>query len=77
MVILRFVDPPFTLTQLGSLFSGEGFKRTHVSIDEMSVYSKLAVLAAEDQLFPDHNGFDIKSIKNAIDYNKSKKGKKY
>lgn len=76
VVILRFIDPPFTLTQLGSLFSGNGFKRTHVSLDEMSTASKLAVLAAEDQLFPDHNGFDIKGIKKALDYNKRKKGKK-
>ncbi len=63
VVLLRFVDPPFTLTQLGSLFNGNGFKRTHVSLDEMSTAAKLAVLAAEDQLFPDHNGFDIKGIK--------------
>jgi monofunctional biosynthetic peptidoglycan transglycosylase len=76
VVILRFIDPPFTLTQLDSFFSRNGFKRTHVSLDEMSTASKLAVLAAEDQLFPDHNGFDIKGIKKALDYNKRKKGKK-
>jgi monofunctional biosynthetic peptidoglycan transglycosylase len=76
VLLLSFIDPPFTLTQLGSLFSGNGFKRTHVSLDEMSTASKLAVLAAEDQLFPDHNGFDIKGIKKALDYNKRKKGKK-
>jgi monofunctional biosynthetic peptidoglycan transglycosylase len=76
VVLLRFVDPPFTLTQLGSLFNGNGFKRTHVSLDEMSTAAKLAVLAAEDQLFPDHNGFDIKGIKKALAYNKRKKGKK-
>jgi monofunctional biosynthetic peptidoglycan transglycosylase len=42
----------------------------------MSTAAKLSVLAAEDQLFPDHNGFDIKGIKNALAYNKKKKGKK-
>lgn len=76
VILLRFVNPPITLTQLGSLVSGNGFKRTHVSLEEMSTASKLAVLAAEDQLFPDHNGFDIKGIKNALAYNKKKKGKK-
>jgi monofunctional biosynthetic peptidoglycan transglycosylase len=76
VILLRFVDPPITITQVGSLFSGNGFKRTHVSLEEMSTASKLAVLAAEDQLFPDHNGFDIKGIKRALDYNKRKKGKK-
>jgi monofunctional biosynthetic peptidoglycan transglycosylase len=76
VILLRFVDPPITITQVGSLLSGNGFKRTHVSLDEMSTNAKLAVLAAEDQLFPDHNGFDIKGIKMALDYNKRKKGKK-
>ena len=76
VILLRFIDPPVTITQVGSLLSGNGFKRTHVSLDEMSTAAKLAVLAAEDQLFPDHNGFDIKGIKNALAYNKKKKGKK-
>jgi monofunctional biosynthetic peptidoglycan transglycosylase len=76
VILLRFIDPPVTITQIGSLLSGNGFKRTHVSLDEMSTAAKLAVLAAEDQLFPDHNGFDIKGIKNALAYNKKKKGKK-
>lgn len=76
VILLRFIDPPITITQIGSLLSGNGFKRTHVSLDEMSTAAKLSVLAAEDQLFPDHNGFDIKGIKNALAYNKKKKGKK-
>jgi monofunctional biosynthetic peptidoglycan transglycosylase len=33
------------------------------------------VIASEDQLFPDHNGFDIKSIKKALAYNKRKPGR--
>jgi monofunctional biosynthetic peptidoglycan transglycosylase len=36
---------------------------------------KLAVIAAEDQLFPDHHGFDWKSIKKAMRYNKKKPGR--
>jgi monofunctional biosynthetic peptidoglycan transglycosylase len=42
----------------------------------MSKASKLAVIASEDQLFPDHNGFDIKGIERALAFNKKKKGKK-
>jgi monofunctional biosynthetic peptidoglycan transglycosylase len=34
------------------------------------------VIASEDQLFPDHNGFDIKGIERALAFNKKKKGKK-
>ena len=41
-------------------------------LKEMSPHASLAVMAAEDQLFPDHNGFDIKSIKKALDSNKKK-----
>jgi monofunctional biosynthetic peptidoglycan transglycosylase len=76
IVLIRFVDPPITITQITSIIEGNGFKRTHVSLDEMSTAAKLSVIASEDQLFPDHNGFDIKGIKKALAFNKKKKGKK-
>jgi monofunctional biosynthetic peptidoglycan transglycosylase len=70
IVILRWVNPPFTITQIVSFIKGNGLKRDYVSYDEMSSNAKLAVMAGEDQLFPDHNGFDIKAIKLAVKYNK-------
>lgn len=70
ILLLKWVDPPVTLTQIGSLFSGDGLRRDYVDYDEMSAYAKLAFMAAEDQKFPDHNGFDWKSIGKAMDYNK-------
>ena len=76
IVLTRFVDPPITITQITSIIEGNGFKRTHISLDQMSMASKLAVIASEDQLFPDHNGFDIKGIEKALAFNKKKKGKK-
>ena len=75
IVVLRFVFPPITMTQIGSIVRGEGFSRTHVSMDQISMNGKLAVIASEDQLFPDHNGFDLKSIKKALEYNKRKPGR--
>jgi monofunctional biosynthetic peptidoglycan transglycosylase len=75
IVILKWVDPPITLTQLGSLFGGQGLKRDYVSYERMSTHAKLAVMASEDQLFPDHSGFDFKSIQKAMDYNKRKPGR--
>jgi len=75
LVILKFVHPPITITQLSSIFNGNGFNRDHVSLSEISIHGRLAVIAAEDQLFPDHNGFDIKSIKKALAYNKRKPGR--
>ena len=76
ILLIRFVDPPITVTQITSIIEGNGFKRTHLSLDKMSTAAKLAVIASEDQLFPDHNGFDIKGIERALAFNKKKKGKK-
>ena len=62
-------NPPITLTQVGSLLQGNGLSRDYISYDEMGANIKLAVIASEDQLFPDHDGFDLKAIKRAIKYN--------
>jgi len=72
IVALKWMYPPLTLTQVGSLVSGDGLKRDYVSGDEVSPNFKLAVMASEDQLFPDHSGFDWKNIKKALEYNKRK-----
>ncbi len=69
IIICKWVNPPITVTQLVSIIKGDGLKRDYVSYNEMSPNIKLAVMAAEDQLFPDHNGFDVKAIKKAIKYN--------
>lgn len=63
------------MTQLGSLLSGRGLKRDYVPNEEISSNVKLAVIASEDQLFPDHDGFDWKSIKKATEYNRRKPGR--
>lgn len=74
ILLLKWVDPPITITQLVSVLSGDGLKRDYVDSKEMSNYAKLAVIAGEDQVFPDHNGFDFKSIEKAMKHNaKSKK----
>jgi monofunctional biosynthetic peptidoglycan transglycosylase len=72
ILLLKWVNPPVTITQLGSFLSGDGLKRDYVSAKEISSYAKLAVIASEDQLFPDHSGFDWKSIEKAMAYNKRK-----
>ena len=70
ILICKWVNPPITITQIVSLLRGNGLKRDYVSYSEMSPNIKLAVIASEDQLFPDHDGFDVKAIKKAINYNK-------
>ena len=69
ILVLKWVNPPITLTQLSSWISGDGLKRDYVHMKEISPYPKLAVIAAEDQLFPDHKGFDWKSIEKAMVHN--------
>ena len=75
IIILKWVNPPVTITQLVSWVSGHGFKRDYVSRKNISSHAKLAVISAEDQLFPDHNGFDWKSIRKARKYNAKKPGR--
>lgn len=75
IIILKWVDPPITVTQFVSLVSGDGLRRDYISMDEISAHAPLAVMAAEDQLFPDHNGFDVKSIQKAMDANEKNKKK--
>lgn len=72
IVALKWVDPPVTVTQLVSLLEGDGLKRDYVDADEMSAAAKLAVLAAEDQIFPDHSGVDWESVEKAIEHNQRK-----
>ncbi len=70
ILLLKWINPPITITQLVSFLKGDGLKRDYVSITEIDADVRLAVMAAEDQLFPDHNGFDWKSIEKALEHNK-------
>ncbi|MEO6730112.1 MAG: monofunctional biosynthetic peptidoglycan transglycosylase [Ferruginibacter sp.] len=67
--ICKWLDPPITITQLVSVVQGHGLKRDYVNSDQMGSNIKLAVMASEDQLFPQHDGFDMKAIEKAIKYN--------
>lgn len=75
IIILKWVNPPITITQIESWVSGNGLRRDYVRLGEMSTHVPLAVIASEDQLFPDHNGFDVKSIKKAMDAHEKNKKK--
>ncbi len=75
ILLLKWVYPPITITQLSNLLTGNGLKRDYVNWEEISPYAGLAVMASEDQLFYKHNGFDWKRIEEAVEYNKKKKKK--
>ncbi len=76
----RWLDPPVTLYMLAkrSSPSAEPDKENHikyqfVQLEDMSLQLPLAVIAAEDQLFLVHSGFDFKAIKMAFERNMSSK----
>ena len=72
VLILRFVNPPFTATIAWSWIQG---KKTHRldalssfwrPLKDISPYLRKAVLAAEDQRFLSHHGFDFTEMNKAI-----------
>ena len=70
----KFFNPPITITQIGGLLEYGKLNRDYVSYEEMGDNVKKAVIAAEDQSFYNHNGFDYKAIEKAMQHNQ--KGKK-
>jgi monofunctional biosynthetic peptidoglycan transglycosylase len=71
----KWLIPPITITQIGDSFQ-YGLKRDYVSRNEISYNVKLAVIASEDQAFPDHSGFDWDAIEKSLNPPKKKKNKK-
>jgi monofunctional biosynthetic peptidoglycan transglycosylase len=72
VALLRFVDPPFSAfmlaRQVSAWTSGDfDFRIAHDwrDLDAMAPSLPLALVAAEDQLFPDHRGFDLEAIEQA------------
>ena len=72
VVILKFVDPPITATQITNAL-GLGLHRDYVNWNEMSYNIKLAAIASEDQSFTDHSGFDWDAIEKSLRPKKKKK----
>ena len=81
VLALKWIDP-FTSSvmmqrKISSIFSSDENSTIHynwVDYDDISVNAKLAVIAAEDQNFPYHFGFDFEQIGRAI--NESQRGRR-
>ena len=76
IALFRVMPVPFSAVmverQLGAWLSGDFGYVAHsdwVSMDEISPWMGLAVIAAEDQKFPDHWGFDVTAIEKALAHN--------
>lgn len=75
MVILRFYDPPSSsFIELNKRNNNKNIKHTWLAMEDISLYFPNAVIASEDQQFPNHFGFDIKQIKLVLAERKKKGG---
>ena len=81
VMALRFIDPPFSsfmmIRQMQAWTRGDfSFHIAHDwrDLDQMSPNVPVALIAAEDQRFADHAGFDMKAIEKAR--NSNERGKR-
>ncbi|MCY4075495.1 MAG: monofunctional biosynthetic peptidoglycan transglycosylase [Acidobacteria bacterium] len=73
ILLLRWVPPPTTAFMVQSAqahaeapgWTGTGYRWT--AWDDIAPFAGLAVIAAEDQRFPEHHGFDVDAIRAALD----------
>ncbi len=82
VILFRFVPIPFTplmiIRCVEQKINGKEMKlsKDWVSLTDISPVMPLAVMAAEDQNFEEHFGFDLEAIKKAEKYNAKHKGKR-
>jgi monofunctional biosynthetic peptidoglycan transglycosylase len=76
VLVLRFIDPPVSTVMLWrygeALGEADWSYRLHYQwrdLDQMAPSLPISLVAAEDQRFPDHNGFDLQAIEKARDHN--------
>jgi len=82
-LLFRFINPYMTFTMLSrkteALFTKDKSSKIDYrwrDYDEISPYLPLAIITAEDQKFPYHNGFDFEAIEKAIEHNEKVAQKK-
>jgi monofunctional glycosyltransferase len=76
VLLLRWIDPPFTAymaeAQIGAWAKRDSSYVLHhrwVDLNQISPNLPLAVIASEDQKFPEHWGFDVEAIEQAYELN--------
>lgn len=77
VLALRWIDPPTSAFMMERRLEGLVNPARRVSVtyqwvdwDDVSANARLAMVAAEDQKFLDHEGFDFESIEKAVESNK-------
>jgi monofunctional biosynthetic peptidoglycan transglycosylase len=76
VVLLRWINPPYTAFMAGAQASAwmnhdanYVLHHTWVDLSQISPNLPLAVVASEDQKFPEHSGFDVEAIEKAYALN--------
>ena len=76
VVALRWINPPFTafmaqaqISAWAKRDSSYTFRHRWVDLTHISPNLPLAVVASEDQKFPEHWGFDVEAIEKAYELN--------
>ncbi|KAB7772178.1 monofunctional biosynthetic peptidoglycan transglycosylase [Xanthomonas maliensis] len=76
VAVLRVIDPPISMMMIGRYLEawGEGDWQFRLhqqwrDLDAIAPSLPISVVAAEDQQFPFHHGFDLQAIEKARDHN--------
>jgi len=76
VLLLRWINPPYTAFMAGAQVSAwmnrdpaYVLHHTWVDLAQISPNLPLAVVASEDQKFPEHSGFDVEAIEKAYALN--------
>ncbi len=82
VLALRFLDPPFSALMVerraASWFQPEPYASRHAwkDLEDIAPSMGLAVIAGEDQNFPEHSGFDWAAIEKALAHNEKSRRKR-
>ena len=83
VVVMRWMDPWYSAFMLDAALDARRSEKKRyqtdyrwVDLERISPHAAVAVIAAEDQFFPFHTGFDLKSIREAIRHNEKQANKK-
>ena len=67
LLLFRVVPPPLTPLMVIRLVEGEGLRKDWTPLDRIAPALPQAVIAAEDNLFCEHSGFDWQAIQEAVE----------
>lgn len=76
VLVLRIVPPPVTWVMAEQAKEQGAVARTWKPLSALPAAMPMAVIAAEDQLFFTHGGFDVEAIRKAMDHNERNKRKR-